>query len=153
MANFHLNQILHGASEARSDAKSQSCSSRSYMAPEILRGVAFDKSVDVYSFSMILYQMIEGSAPFADKSEDEVLCAVTQARERPPFRLKAKRYPDGLKQLIRACWDENPSQRPKFGEIIDSLERIKPLCDKQSFWRRMFKAPKRSLSIRSLSLQ
>lgn len=149
VANFYLNQTLHGASEGRSNASSQSA----YIAPELLRGVAFDKSVDVYSFAMILYQMIEGSAPFAGKSEEEVRCAVVENCERPLFKLKAKYYPPGLKQLIQACWHEVPSQRPNFGNIINDLEELKPLCDKQSFWKRIFKSPKRSLSIKSLSLQ
>ncbi|KAI5078236.1 hypothetical protein GOP47_0005907 [Adiantum capillus-veneris] len=153
VADFHLGQILSGATRVQSNAKRLIGPSRHYMAPEILRGDAFDKSVDVYSFAMILYQMIEGSPPFVDKTEDEVLEAVAYNHERPPFRQKNKHYPEGLKELIVECWDENAHKRPNFTDVIDLLEQIKPLCEKKSFWRRMLRSPKKSLSFRSLSLQ
>jgi hypothetical protein len=43
--------------------------------------------------------------------------------------------------------------RPCFGRIISDLELIKPLCVKQSLWRRVLKAPKRTTSLRSLSFK
>lgn len=153
VADFHLGQILNGPTCVQSSAERLIGLTRRYVAPEILRGDAFDKSVDVYSFSMILYQMLEGSPPFEDKSADEVLEAVAYRDERPPFRLKNKHYPDGLKELIMDCWHKTPARRPNFTAVIEELERIKPSCEKQSFWRRMLKTPKRSLSFRSLSLQ
>lgn len=153
VADFHLGQILKAASEIRADPNSYKFSgtSRYYMAPEALRGEAFDKSVDVYSFSMILYQMIEGSAPFSDKSEEDVFDAVACHDERPSFKLKEKYCPEELKELIKACWDKDPAARPNFAYVITELEKIKPLCEKQGFWKRMFKGPRRSLSLRSLS--
>lgn len=155
VADFGLSQILHGASEISKDQNGPvfSGSSCYYMAPEVLRGEAYDKTVDVFSFALILQQMIEGCPPFHDKNEEEVMNDVAYKNGRPPFKAKDKYYPGGLKELIKLCWDSNPVERPNFAMIITELEKIKPLCDKQSFWRRAFGAPKRSLSLRSLSLQ
>ena len=42
--------------------------------------------------------MIEGYPPFFDKREDEPIEVVGKQNARPPFRLKDKRYPEGLKE-------------------------------------------------------
>ena len=42
--------------------------------------------------------MIEGHPPFSDKNEEELIDVVGNRNERPPFKLKDKHYPDGLKE-------------------------------------------------------
>ncbi|KAH7278476.1 hypothetical protein KP509_38G043200 [Ceratopteris richardii] len=110
VADFHLGQILKEDDLPASDAKDLFDTSRHYMAPEILRGDAFDKSVDVYSFSMILYQMVEGCLPFEGKN---IFDEVVKNNNRPSFKMKSKRYPDGLRDGEKLCLIPSASGCPQ----------------------------------------
>ncbi|XP_024024580.1 integrin-linked protein kinase 1 isoform X1 [Morus notabilis] len=112
-----------------------------YMAPEVYRDEIFDRSVDAYSFGLILFEMIEGIQPFHPKSSGEALKMMCLERSRPPFKSKLKSYPPDLKELIEECWDPEPVVRPTFSEIIVRLDKIVSNCSKQGWWKDTFKLP------------
>ncbi|KAF5466134.1 hypothetical protein F2P56_016087 [Juglans regia] len=112
-----------------------------YMAPEVYRDEIFDRSVDSYSFGLILYEMIEGVQPFHPKSPEEAAQMMCLEGKRPPFKIKAKSYPPDLKELVDECWDEEAVVRPTFYEIIVRLDRIVSTCSKQGWWKDTFKLP------------
>ncbi|KAF8408132.1 hypothetical protein HHK36_007274 [Tetracentron sinense] len=91
-----------------------------YMAPEVFKHRKYDKKVDVFSFAMILYEMLEGEPPFANYEAYEAAKYVAEG-QRPVFRVK--NIPE-LKELTEQCWDHNMSQRPSFLEILKRLEKI-----------------------------
>ncbi|GJP39965.1 hypothetical protein CLOM_g24277 [Closterium sp. NIES-68] len=94
-----------------------------YMAPEVFKHQAYDRSVDVYSFSVIFYEMFEGLPPFAKTMTPEgVAWKVAMEGIRPPF--KSKSYPEGVKDLISRCWASDPMSRPSFMEVIEVLEGV-----------------------------
>lgn len=112
-----------------------------YMAPEVCKDEIFDRSVDAYSFGLILYEIIEGTQPFHPKSSEEALRMMCLERNRPPFKSKSKSYPPDLKELIEECWDPEPVVRPTFSEIIVRLDKILSNCSKQGWWKDTFKLP------------
>ncbi|TVU29265.1 hypothetical protein EJB05_20824 [Eragrostis curvula] len=112
-----------------------------YIAPEIYRNQPFDRSVDVFAFGLILYEMIEGTAVFHPKPSEEAVKMICLEGLRPAFKNKPKYYPGDVKELIQQCWDPTPSVRPTFAEIIDRLNRIYATCAKQTRWRDTFKLP------------
>lgn len=69
-----------------------------YMAPEMYNDEVFDKSVDVYSFGVMLYEMMEGSPPFSSKSPDEAARRMCVEGKRPPFKSKSKSFPSEMKE-------------------------------------------------------
>ncbi|KAF3794522.1 Serine/threonine-protein kinase [Nymphaea thermarum] len=75
------------------------CFTGRYVAPEVLRNEEYDSKVDVFSFALILQEMIEGFPPFSAKREDEIAKAYA-CKERPPFRAPAKLYAHGLKEYV-----------------------------------------------------
>lgn len=92
-----------------------------YMAPEVFEHRPYDKSVDVFSFAMILYELFEGFAPFDDKEAYEAATLVASEGLRPPMKA---RYPVGMEELIKKCWSNYTSTRPPFDDIVKELERI-----------------------------
>ncbi|GMI77704.1 BLUE LIGHT-DEPENDENT H+-ATPASE PHOSPHORYLATION [Hibiscus trionum] len=84
-----------------------------YVAPEVFKKYDYDTKVDVFSFALILQEMIEGCPPFCTKQDNEVPKAYS-SRERPPFKAPSKYYAHGLKELIEDCWHEKPAKRPTF---------------------------------------
>ncbi|GAA0144974.1 non-receptor serine/threonine protein kinase [Lithospermum erythrorhizon] len=106
-----------------------------YIAPEIYRDEMFDRSVDVHSFGLMLYEMMEGLPPFHPKSPEEAAKLICVQGKRPSFKNKSK-YPSELRELIEACWDPGAVSRPTFSEIIARLDKIVANCSKQGNERR-----------------
>ncbi|CAL0301285.1 unnamed protein product [Lupinus luteus] len=105
-----------------------------YVAPEVFKQEEYDTKVDVFSFALILQEMIEGCQPFSAKKDEEVP-KIYAAKERPPFRAPSKHYAHGLKELIEECWNENPSKRPTFRQIITRLESINNVVSHKRRWK------------------
>ncbi|KAK6124271.1 hypothetical protein DH2020_042023 [Rehmannia glutinosa] len=105
-----------------------------YVAPEVFRNEEYDTKVDVFSFALILQELIEGCPPFYSKQDHEVPKSYV-AKERPPFRASTKLYAHGLKELIEGCWSENPSNRPTFKQIIPRLDAIYNRFAQRNIWK------------------
>ncbi|KAL7176729.1 hypothetical protein ACSBR2_030139 [Camellia fascicularis] len=112
-----------------------------YMAPEVYKDEIFDRSVDVYSFGLILYEILEGVQPLHPRSAEDAAKLMCLEGNRPIFKNKSKHYPPDLKELIEECWDQGPVIRPTFSEIIIRLDRIVANCSKHGGWKDTFKLP------------
>ncbi|WOL00396.1 serine/threonine-protein kinase STY17 isoform X2 [Canna indica] len=106
-----------------------------YIAPELYKNETFDKSVDVFSFSLILYEMIEGVPPFHPKVPEDVAKMICLEGVRPALKTRFKTYPPDLNELIEECWNPQPAVRPTFLDIIMRLDKMYENCSKQSRWR------------------
>src|SRR5438045_2874798 len=88
-----------------------------YIAPEILRGQNYTKAADIYSFGIIMYEVISGLPPYHDVSHDKNLAMKICLGFRPRFNIKV---PQLIVHLIKRCLDAKPLNRPTAKE----LERI-----------------------------
>ncbi|XP_022860359.1 integrin-linked protein kinase 1-like isoform X2 [Olea europaea var. sylvestris] len=97
VADFGLSKLMKVAKSIKEDipATCQQTSWR-YLAPEVFKNEEYDTKVDVFSFALILQEMIEGCQPFPRRQEIEVAKAYV-ANERPPFRAPVKFYAHGLR--------------------------------------------------------
>ncbi|XP_059438136.1 integrin-linked protein kinase 1 isoform X1 [Corylus avellana] len=120
VADFGVSKLLTVKEDRPLTCQDTSCR---YVAPEVFSNKEYDTKVDVFSFALILQEMIEGHQPFQTQQEKEITKAYA-AKERPPFRAPAKRYAHGLRELIEECWSEKPAKRPTFRQIIRRLESI-----------------------------
>nr|GMD35015.1 serine/threonine-protein kinase HT1 isoform X1 [Ipomoea batatas] len=98
VADFGLSKLMRFTKSVKEDKPltSQETSWR-YVAPEVLKNEEYDTMVDVFSFALILQEMIEGCPPFPTKQEVDVAKAYA-ANERPPFRAPVKLYAHGLRE-------------------------------------------------------
>ncbi|KAK9051626.1 hypothetical protein SSX86_028253 [Deinandra increscens subsp. villosa] len=135
VADFGVSELLKGTNAANHKKlmNYQHTTSRRYVAPEVFRNEDYDTKVDVFSFALIVQEMIEGCQPFVAKDEKDVP-KLYAANERPPFNASSKSYPHGLKELIKECWHENPSKRPSFRQIIVRLESIYNSINHKQRW-------------------
>ncbi|XXG38918.1 hypothetical protein AAC387_Pa01g0015 [Persea americana] len=102
-----------------------------YMAPEVFKHRKYDKKVDVFSFAMILYEMLEGDPPLANYEPYEAAKYVADGH-RPIFR--AKGYLPELRELTEQCWAADMNQRPSFLEILKRLEKIRDSLPPDHHW-------------------
>ena len=91
-----------------------------WMAPELFEGRQYDKSIDVYAFAMILYQLITNQMPFGGHIQTGELMDKIFKRERPEIPAT---IPEIFRQLLNRCWAQNPKERPSFDEIIEILAK------------------------------
>ncbi|CAB4438570.1 unnamed protein product [Rhizophagus irregularis] len=89
-----------------------------YIAPEILRGQNYTKAADIYSFGIIMYEMISGLPPYHDLGHNEDLAIKICQGLRPRFNIKV---PQLIVHLIKRCLDANPFERPIAKEINNIL--------------------------------
>ncbi|KAL2233532.1 serine/threonine-protein kinase STY46 [Sesamum indicum] len=102
-----------------------------YMAPEVFKHRKYDKKVDVFSFAMILYEMLEGEPPLSHYEPYEAARYVAEGH-RPMFR--AKGFIPELRELTEQCWSADMNQRPPFLEILKRLEKIKEVLPSDHHW-------------------
>ncbi|GMH05192.1 hypothetical protein Nepgr_007032 [Nepenthes gracilis] len=135
VADFGVSKMLRVARGVREDKPltSQDTSCR-YMAPELFKNEEYDTKVDVFSFALILQEMIEGCPPFSSLEESDVQKAYA-AKERPPFKASGKLYAHGLRELIEHCWNAKPAKRPTFSEIIIILDHIYNNIGRKKRWK------------------
>ncbi|XP_075494395.1 serine/threonine-protein kinase 12-like [Primulina tabacum] len=93
-----------------------------YMAPEVYRRESYGKSVDVFSFALIVHEMFQGGP--SNRGEDAEKLADKRAYEDSRPYLSSILYPEPIKKLLQDCWHKNPDRRPTFEEIILHLETI-----------------------------
>ncbi|RIA89039.1 kinase-like domain-containing protein [Glomus cerebriforme] len=80
-----------------------------YVAPEVLRGKKYTQESDVYSFGIIIYEVINGLPPYYDIPHDEFLVLKICQGLRPSFNIKV---PQLIVDLFKQCVDAIPSKRP-----------------------------------------
>jgi len=94
-----------------------------WMAPEILAGhTDYYLEVDVYAYGMLLFEIMCFEPPFVDVETAEVPRLVLQG-VRPEIDTDcAMAVP--LEELTRACWAQDPSERPTFFSLACELEDL-----------------------------
>jgi serine/threonine protein kinase len=80
-----------------------------YMAPEQIRGRAIDHRADIFSFGVILFELLTGTRPFKGDSRIEVAHSIL--KEEPEELPPVKDAPPLLATLIRRCLEKNPEER------------------------------------------
>ncbi|XP_040821243.1 proto-oncogene tyrosine-protein kinase ROS isoform X2 [Ochotona curzoniae] len=95
-----------------------------WMAPESLMDGIFTTESDVWSFGILIWEILTlGHQPYPAHSNLDVLNYVqTGGRLEPP-----RNCPDDLWNLMSQCWAQEPDQRPSFHKIQDQLQLFK-LC-------------------------
>jgi len=95
-----------------------------WMAPEVFQTNSYDRKADVYSFSMILYEIICQEIPFEDIQSKQRLGLMVCSGGRPDLKAAPPDCPEELLALMASCWDAAPAVRPDFDEIAATLAKI-----------------------------
>jgi len=93
-----------------------------YMAPEVALSTPYSCKAEVYSFAVILWEVLAHEKPFNGVTAAQFVSRVAGAEALRP-KLSPD-WPDGVCSLIAQCWDVDPSKRPFFEEIHPRLESL-----------------------------
>ncbi|XP_075511316.1 serine/threonine-protein kinase STY46-like isoform X2 [Primulina tabacum] len=92
-----------------------------WMAPEVIEHKPYDHKVDAFSFGVVLWELLTGQLPYEHLTPLQAAVGVVQKGLRPtiPTRTHPK-----LAELLERCWQQDPTLRPDFTEITESLQKI-----------------------------
>jgi eukaryotic-like serine/threonine-protein kinase len=95
-----------------------------YMSPEQVRGQPADHRADIFSFGVVLYEMLTGRQAFKADSAVETMSAILKTD--PPRLADSRRdLPPDLERIVLHCLEKNPEERfQSAGDIAFNLESI-----------------------------
>lgn len=85
-----------------------------YMAPEVAECKPYDCPCDVFSFSVLVWEMLSLATAFEGYSRREFLQRVVRGRERPRIN---RNWPPLTRLMIKEAWDNDPVKRPSMKRV------------------------------------
>lgn len=95
------------------------------MAPELFDERPYSAKVDVYAFGVLLNEMFTRERPFGELQEPSAIRAKVLDGGRPDL---FRGGPQGLQDLIQACWAQAPEDRPTVGDVSNRLATLAGRC-------------------------
>ena len=130
VADFGLSRVLEEY-HSRSTTGGVASNPR-WLAPEVLGGETFTASADVFSFGVVMWEVLSCDLPWRLQNEWAIVNCIREGRrlavpalEDIPGPAPSKDLLSAYVQLMDRCWAHKISDRPSFEIIVDELVRMK----------------------------
>lgn len=90
-----------------------------WMAPEVIRNEKCSEKVDVWSYGVMLWELLTCQVPYAQVESSRVILGVGNHDLRLPI---PDACPNAMRALIQRCWSSRPRNRPSFGQLAVLLQ-------------------------------
>src|SRR5260370_1360564 len=102
-----------------------------YMSPEQVKGKPLDGRSDLFSFGVILYEMVTGEKPFAGDNITTIIYKIVNEEPIPPRELNPEVHP-GLNRVILKALAKTPQERYQMGaDLMHPLENYENLPEEE----------------------
>ncbi|CAG9531760.1 unnamed protein product [Cercopithifilaria johnstoni] len=98
------------------------CGTAAWMAPEIIKKEPCSEKVDIWSFGVVLWELLTQEIPYKDVDSMAIIWGVGSNNLSLPIPDTA---PEGLKLLLKQCWSIKPQNRPSFSQILKHIAVFK----------------------------
>mmetsp|Transcript_46218 Transcript_46218/g.128808 ORF Transcript_46218/g.128808 Transcript_46218/m.128808 type:complete len:291 (+) Transcript_46218:131-1003(+) len=121
----HIKLADFGFARIEERAMTQGVGTKHWMAPEVLQGTEYTTKADVFSFAMVAFEVAFRHVPFESLDAHQV-ARQTIAGVRPDMEedVPADEVPEGLLEIIRECWHQEPAARPSFADVRTKVEQL-----------------------------
>ncbi|MBN3288139.1 LRRK1 kinase, partial [Polyodon spathula] len=92
-----------------------------YQAPEILPGIVYDEKVDMFSYGMVLYELLSGRRPVLGQHQLQIVKKLSKGI-RPVLGLPEEVQFHCLQTLMLQCWDTKPEKRPVALSLLKQMQ-------------------------------
>ncbi|KAK9868869.1 hypothetical protein WJX84_005074 [Apatococcus fuscideae] len=127
VADFNLSRFMNSSDVVSSVA----ATNPRWLAPEVLSGDDYGTAADVYSFGVIMWELLMWQIPWEDAGPWQVVLSVVDQSKRPEIPASAENLLggqplawDGYRALMERCWHQTPAKRPGFEAVIASLRAL-----------------------------
>jgi serine/threonine-protein kinase len=121
LLDFGIARLLATDADATRTAERATAGTLAYMSPEQIDGRDLDARSDIFSFGVVMYEMLAGTRPFGGQTTSAVLAAVLHD-EPPPLNV-----PEELGRVVRRCLAKRPHER--FQSMADVQAALEPLAE------------------------
>lgn len=96
--------------------------SAAWMAPEVFEGNTYTEKCDIFSWGIILWEVLTRRLPFDEIRGNDlrVLWAIHSGKRPPPIQ----NCPEELEELMTRCWNKDATVRPTMDEIVEQMQFI-----------------------------
>jgi serine/threonine protein kinase/Flp pilus assembly protein TadD len=96
-----------------------------YMSPEQARGKPVDARTDIFSFGILLYEMITGGSPFTGETTSDIIAAILKT-DPPPLVFQAPETPAELERIVTKAMAKRQEERYQTAkDFLIDLKRLK----------------------------
>ncbi|GLI61954.1 hypothetical protein VaNZ11_004517 [Volvox africanus] len=127
IADFGLARMANGVTGSVMVSK---MTNPRWLAPEVIRNSAVGKAADVYSFSIIMWEMLTWKQPYQDMMSVQVMFSTVTENSRPEVPPDAE-LPGApgtslplYIQLMERCWQADAGLRPSFKDVVEVLQNM-----------------------------
>ncbi|KAJ7304502.1 hypothetical protein JRQ81_012081 [Phrynocephalus forsythii] len=106
------------AREWHRTTKMSAAGTYAWMAPEVIKYSLFSKSSDVWSFGVLLWELLTGEVPYREIDALAVAYGVAMNKLTLPI---PSTCPEPFARLLQECWSPDPHARPDFSSILQQL--------------------------------
>ncbi|KAK3560743.1 hypothetical protein QTP86_016553 [Hemibagrus guttatus] len=120
VSDFGMSRVLEDKPEGAYTTRGGKIPIR-WTAPEAIAYRKFTSASDVWSYGIVMWEVMSyGERPYWDMSNQDVIKAIEEG-----YRLPAPmECPVALHQLMLECWQRERSERPKFSQIVNMLDKL-----------------------------
>ena len=90
-----------------------------WMAPEVIEHKPYTEKADVFSFAVVLWELLTCRVPYSEMTPLQAAVGVVQKGLRPGI---PSNTPPALGQLMEACWAQDATHRPSFKDLAPRLQ-------------------------------
>jgi len=96
-----------------------------YMSPEQAQGMEVDQRSDIFSFGVVLYEMITSQLPFKGEHDAAMIYSIIHETPEPLARYKAN-VPDELQRMVEKAMEKSPEMRYQHADDLGAdLRKLK----------------------------
>ncbi|KAL7978292.1 hypothetical protein Chor_014831, partial [Crotalus horridus] len=106
------------AREWHKTTKMSAAGTYAWMAPEVIKNSTFSRGSDIWSYGVLLWELLTGEVPY--RGIDGLAVAYGVAVNKLTLPIPST-CPESFSRLMTECWQQDPHARPSFASILDQL--------------------------------